>query len=205
MADGKRRARLAILISGRGSNMEALIKAAQTMQDYPAEPVLVISNREDAVGLDVAQALGVPTATIPSRGRSREAFEAELDSRLRASGPGVVALAGFMRILSAGFIAGWRGRIVNIHPSLLPKYPGLDTHARAIRAGDTVAGATVHLVTEEVDSGPVLAQAKVPVLPDDTTETLAARVLEAEHQLYPKALADFLQQRTAPGDTFRRS
>jgi phosphoribosylglycinamide formyltransferase-1 len=185
--------------------MEALVRAAQTDTRFPARPVLVVSNRADAAGLKVARQLGVPTAVVPSRGHSREEFEAALDFRLRAASPDLVALAGFMRILTPGFIASWRGRLLNIHPSLLPKYPGLDTHARALAAGDAEAGATVHLVTEELDSGPILAQARVPVQPGDTPEALAARVLEAEHRLYPQAIADFLEARAAEFHTLRRS
>lgn len=205
MAEPDRRARLAILISGRGSNMEALVRAARTNPGFPAEPVIVVSNRADAAGLAVAGALGVPTAVVSSRGRSREAFEEVLDACLRAHAAEVIALAGFMRILTPGFVGRWPGRILNIHPSLLPKYPGLDTHARALAAGDSEAGATVHLVTDQLDGGPILAQARVPVLPGDTEARLAARVLEAEHRLYPEALAAYLADRRAVADTLRRS
>lgn len=194
-----RRVRLAILISGRGSNMEAIARAAQA-SDYPAEVVLVVSNRAEAAGLARAAALGVPTAVVPHREfPSREAFEEALHALLAAHRVEAVALAGFMRVLTEGFVRRWEGRMVNIHPSLLPLYPGLDTHARALAAGDREAGATVHLVTPVLDSGPVLAQARVPVLPGDTPETLAARVLEAELALYPRAIADWLRPWVAAG------
>jgi phosphoribosylglycinamide formyltransferase-1 len=205
MAEADPQARLAILISGRGSNMEALIRATRTVPGYPAVPVLVVSNRAEAAGLAIARALGVATAVVPSRGRSRADFEAELDACLRGHAPDLIALAGFMRILTPDFIGRWRGRILNIHPSLLPKYPGLDTHARALAAGDREAGATVHLVTEALDSGPILAQARVPVLPNDTEASLAARVLEAEHRLYPDAVATFLRDPAAQTGTTRRA
>jgi formyltetrahydrofolate-dependent phosphoribosylglycinamide formyltransferase len=188
--------RLAVLISGRGSNMEALAKAALA-PDYPAEIVLVASSKAAATGLETAAALGLPTLAIPSRDHpTRESFDAALTQALEAHGAEAIALAGFMRILTPAFIHRWQGRIVNIHPSLLPKYPGLDTHARALAAGDSEAGCTVHIVTETLDDGPLLAQARVHVLPGDTPETLAARVLESEHSLYPQALATFL--RTLP-------
>jgi formyltetrahydrofolate-dependent phosphoribosylglycinamide formyltransferase len=191
-----RKRRLAVLISGRGSNMEALARAAQA-PDYPAEIVLVASSKAGAAGLETAAALGLPTAIVPARDHpSRDSFDAALTAALEAHGTEAIALAGFMRILTPGFIRCWQGRIVNIHPSLLPKYPGLDTHARALAAGDTEAGCTVHIVTETLDDGPALAQARVPVLAHDTPETLAARVLAREHSLYPQALADFL--RTLP-------
>jgi formyltetrahydrofolate-dependent phosphoribosylglycinamide formyltransferase len=184
--------KLAVLISGRGSNMEALAKAAQA-PDYPAEIVLVLSSKANAAGLETAAALGLPAVTIPSRDHpTRESFDAALTLALEAHGAEAIALAGFMRILTPGFIRRWQGRIVNIHPSLLPKYPGLDTHARALEAGDAEAGCTVHIVTEALDDGPTLAQARVPIRPGDTPESLAARVLDAEHRLYPKALAAFL-------------
>ncbi|MFQ3666903.1 MAG: phosphoribosylglycinamide formyltransferase [Sphingomonadaceae bacterium] len=189
------RVRLAVLISGRGSNMLALADAAQA-PDWPAEIVLVVSNVADAPGLATAAARGIPTATVAHRAYpSRAAFEEALDLVLRAHRVEAIALAGFMRVLTPGFVARWEGRMVNIHPSLLPKYPGLDTHARALAAGDTEAGATVHLVTADLDSGPVLAQARVPILPSDTPDTLARRVLAAEHQLYPEAIAEWLGSR----------
>jgi formyltetrahydrofolate-dependent phosphoribosylglycinamide formyltransferase len=187
MAEAK--ARLAILISGRGSNMEALAKASRE-PGYPAEVALVLANRADAAGLPVAAAMGIETVALPHRDfPGREAFEAALDRELRARAIDLVALAGFLRILTPGFIRGWEGRILNIHPSLLPKYQGLDTHARALAAGDREAGCTVHVVTERLDDGPILAQARVPVLPGDTPDTLAARVLAEEHRLYPPAVA----------------
>lgn len=178
--------RTAILISGRGSNMVALL-AAMAAPGYPARPVLVVSNRADAAGLGLAG--GVPTAIIPSRGRRREDFEAELDQVLAAHDVELVALAGFMRVLTEGFVAAWQGRMINIHPSLLPSFPGLDTHARALAAGVRLHGCTVHWVSPGVDEGPIIAQAAVPVLPGDDEAALAARVLAREHNLYPAALA----------------
>lgn len=190
MASARGRVRLAILISGRGSNMQALVEAAGA-RDYPAEVVLVVANRP-AAGLDWAADRGIATALVDHRAfPSREAFDAAIDALLRVHAVELVALAGFMRVLTAGFVRAWEGRILNIHPSLLPKYPGLDTHARALAAGDAVSGCTVHLVKAEVDEGPVLAQAEVPIRAGDTPVELAARVLAAEHQLYPEALADF--------------
>ncbi len=183
------RLKTAILISGRGSNMEALIEAARD-PGYPADIRLVLSNRAAAAGLASARAKGIEAIAIPHRDfASREAFDEQVSRELEARGIELVALAGFMRILSPAFIRRWAGRLVNIHPSLLPKYPGLDTHARAIAAGDKEAGASVHEVTEILDGGPVIAQEKVPILAGDTADTLAARVLEAEHRLYPQALA----------------
>ena len=188
------RTRVGVLISGRGSNMGALLEAALDPA-YPAEVVLVLSNNPDAPGLEVARAAGVEARAIDHRGRDKASHEAELTAALREADVQVVALAGYMRLLSPAFIEAWRGRILNIHPSLLPLYPGLHTHRRALEAGDAEAGCSVHLVTEGVDEGPVLAQARVPVLPDDTEESLAARVLEAEHALYPAALAGFVSRR----------
>lgn len=186
------RARVAVLISGAGSNMAALIDAGQKA-DSAYEVVLVVSNVGDAGGLAVAAAKGVKTVTIPHRpfGKDREAHERALDEALRAANVEVIALAGYMRVLTPWLVGGWRGRMLNIHPSLLPLYPGLDTHARAIAAGDAEAGCTVHLVTEGVDEGPVLGQKRVPILSDDTPASLAQRVLAAEHQLYPEALSAF--------------
>ena len=181
--------RVAVLISGRGSNMRALVEKASGY-----EIALVASNKPAAPGLEWARGRGIPTWALDSRGIDKIAWEAALGEPLRASGVGTIALAGFMRILSPEFTARWSGRIVNIHPSLLPKYRGLDTHKRAIEAGDAVSGCTVHLVTEELDSGDVLAQAEVPILPGDTVETLDARVLAAEHELYPSALAEFVSR-----------
>lgn len=188
------RRRLAILISGRGSNMEALLAAASD-PDWPAEPVLVLSNRPGARGLETAAAAGIPAIAIDHRahGGDREAFERAMQAALEAHGADFIALAGFMRVLTPWFVNRWAGRMVNIHPSLLPKYPGLDTHARAIAAGDTEAGCTVHWVSEGVDTGAIIAQSAVPVLPTDTPDTLAARVLAAEHELYPRALASVLR------------
>jgi len=184
--------KLAVLISGRGSNMEALARAAQA-PDYPAEIILVAASKANAAGLETAAAMGLPTLAIPARDHAtRDSFDAALTSALEARGTQAIALAGFMRILTPGFIRRWQGRIVNIHPSLLPKYPGLDTHARALAAGDAHGGCTVHIVTETLDDGPILAQAQVPILPGDTADMLAQRVLEQEHQLYPRALATFL-------------
>ena len=184
------RLRLAILISGRGSNMEALLEAAKA-QDYPAQPVLILSNKPDAKGLETARSAGIDALAIDHRpfGKDREAFEREMDTALKEAGVEIIALAGFMRVLTPWFVRQWSGRLINIHPSLLPKYPGLNTHQRAIEAGDSQAGCSVHWVTEGVDEGEIIAQASVPIEPDDTAETLAARVLPAEHKLYPEALA----------------
>lgn len=182
------RVRTAVLLSGRGSNLKSLI-AACAAPDFPAEIVLVISNVEGAGGLDIARDAGIATKVIPHKPfPSREAFDAEIDAALRAARVELVCEAGFMRIHSAWFAKQWEGRILNIHPSLLPKFPGVKVHEQVLAAGETESGATVHFLTAELDSGPIVAQAKVPVLPDDTPETLAARVLEAEHALYPEAL-----------------
>ncbi len=184
------RAKVAVLISGRGSNMTALVDAAKA-PDCPYAVVLVLSNKPDAEGLTLAAAAGVPTLAIDHRpfGADREAHERALDAALREAGAEYVALAGYMRVLTPWLVEAWAGRMINIHPSLLPKYPGLDTHRRAIEAGDPEAGCSVHLVTAGVDEGPILDQARVPVLAGDTPETLSARVLAAEHRLYPAALA----------------
>lgn len=180
--------RVAILISGRGSNMRALIEAAKA-KDYPAEIVLVISNVADAGGLDFARKHNIPTEVVEHRRfPSREIFDNAMDVALNRANAEIVCLAGFMRLLSPRFAEKWRGRMINIHPSLLPAYKGLHTHKRAIEAGEKFAGCTVHFVTPELDDGPTILQAKVPVLPGDTEETLAARVLEQEHKLYPQAL-----------------
>lgn len=184
--------RVAVLISGAGSNMAALIDAARA-PDCPFEIALVLSNKPEAGGLAIAGEKGVPTAVVDHRpfGADRAAHERAVDEILTAHGVQAVALAGYMRLLTAWLVGRWSGRMLNIHPSLLPKYPGLDTHARAIAAGDAEAGCSVHLVTEGVDEGPVLARAAVSVLNDDTPASLAQRVLTAEHRLYPQALADF--------------
>ncbi|MEI5687181.1 MULTISPECIES: phosphoribosylglycinamide formyltransferase [Sphingomonas] len=176
-----------ILISGRGSNMMALVEAGIPV-------ALVASDKPDAPGLDWARARGIATFALSPKGIGKAAYEAELDAALRAAGCEVIALAGYMRLVSADFVARWRDRIVNVHPSLLPLYRGLDTHARAIAHGDAVAGCSVHLVTEELDAGPLLGQAEVPILPGDTPDTLAARVLVAEHRLYPQVLKEFVSR-----------
>jgi phosphoribosylglycinamide formyltransferase-1 len=184
-----RKLRTAILISGRGSNMMALVEAARAAE-YPAEIVCVVANTADAKGLEFAAANGIATRVIDHKAfPSREAFEAALDAYLRALNVEAIVLAGFMRVLTAGFIAGWDGRMINIHPSLLPAYKGLHTHERAIADGAKLHGCSVHLVTPELDGGPVLLQAEVPVLPEDTADVLAARVLTEEHRIYPQALA----------------
>ncbi len=183
------RKRVAVLISGRGSNMQALIDAAR-QPDYPAEIVRVISNVPEAGGLARAAQAGIATETIDHRKfANRPAFEAALDGSIRSSGAELVCLAGFMRLLTAGFVEAWRDRLINIHPSLLPKFPGLDTHRRALEAGETQAGCTVHFVRTEMDSGPMLVQAAVPIQPGDDEDHLAARVLQAEHRAYPLALS----------------
>jgi formyltetrahydrofolate-dependent phosphoribosylglycinamide formyltransferase len=190
-----RRTRVAVLISGAGSNMAALLDAAER-PDSAYEVVLVLANRPEAGGLAVAEAKGVATAVVDHRpfGKDREAHEQAVQTMLEANAVEVVALAGYMRLLTPFLVGRWAGRMLNIHPSLLPKYPGLDTHARAIAAGDAEAGCSVHLVTEGVDDGPLLGQARVPVLADDTPASLAQRVLAAEHQLYPRVLADFCRR-----------
>jgi phosphoribosylglycinamide formyltransferase-1 len=183
-----RRVVTAALISGRGSNMSALIAAAAA-PDYPAEIRVVISDRADAAGLEIARAAGVEALALDAKAAGgRAAFEAQLDAALRARGVELICLAGFMRILSAGFCARWRA--LNIHPSLLPAYKGLDTHARALADGVREHGCTVHWVTPELDSGEIVAQARVPVLPGDDAARLAARVLAEEHKLYPAALRE---------------
>ena len=184
-----RKSRAAVLISGRGSNMMALVEAARAA-DYPATIAGVISNRPDAAGLAFAAANGIAAGTVDHRAfATRESFEASLDQTLKDMGAEIVALAGFMRVLTTGFVERWQGRMINIHPSLLPHYKGLNTHARALADGATRHGCSVHLVTPELDGGPVLLQAEVPVLAGDTPDSLAARVLDAEHKLYPRALA----------------
>lgn len=183
--------RVAILISGGGSNMVSLLESMTG--DHPARPCLVLSNNADAGGLAKAAAAGVATAVVdhrPFKG-DREAFEAELVKPIFEAGADIVCLAGFMRVLTAGFVSQFESRMLNIHPSLLPKYKGLHTHARALEAGDAEHGCTVHEVTPRLDDGPVLGQARVPVLPGDTPDTLAARVLVQEHKLYPAVLRRF--------------
>lgn len=181
--------RVAILISGRGSNMTALIDAAKA-KDYPAEIVLVVSNRPDAPGLPRARAAGVATAVVDHArfGNDREAFERALDEELRNNRIDLVCLAGFMRLLTPRFVGRWSGRMLNIHPSLLPQFKGLHTHRRALEAGVKRHGATVHFVVPEMDSGPIIVQDSVAVRDGDTEKTLAARVLELEHHIYPRAL-----------------
>ncbi len=181
--------RTAILISGRGSNMAALLDAA-AIPGYPAEVALVLSNRPDAAGLDHVRARGIEARCVDHRtyGRDREAHEAAIHAELQAHGIGLVCLAGYMRLLTPFLVNAWAGRMLNIHPSLLPAFPGLDTHARALAAGCKLHGCTVHLVTDVMDEGPILAQAAVPVLPGDDADALAARVLRQEHLLYPLAL-----------------
>lgn len=182
------RRRTAILISGRGSNMAALVEAARDPA-FPAEIALVLSNRATAGGLDHARSAGIATAAVSYKAAGAGAAEAEMTAALEANGIELVCLAGYMRLLSAEFVARWHDRMINIHPSLLPLFPGLDTHARALAAGVRVHGCTVHFVRHEMDTGPIIGQAAVPVIAGDTAETLAARVLAAEHVLYPKALA----------------
>jgi phosphoribosylglycinamide formyltransferase-1 len=190
--------RVAILISGRGTNMTALIEAAKA-DDYPAEITLVVSNRPDAPGLARARGAGVTTAVVDHTpfGEDREAFERALDGELRAQRIDLVCLAGFMRLLTPWFVARWTGRMLNIHPSLLPEFKGLHTHRRALEAGAQRHGATVHFVVPEVDAGPIVAQDSVAVREGDTEETLAERVLEVEHRIYPRALRAVAEGRTS--------
>ncbi|HMO67456.1 MAG TPA: phosphoribosylglycinamide formyltransferase [Novosphingobium sp.] len=191
------RAKVAVLISGSGTNMAALLYASRAA-DCPYEIVLVAANKAEAAGLRLAEAEGVETFALSHKGLSREDHDAAMDAAIRASGAQFVALAGYMRILTPGFVAGWEGRMVNIHPSLLPKYPGLHTHERALEAGDSHGGCTVHLVTAELDDGPMLGQTAVAILPSDTPDSLAARVLIAEHQLYSRCLARLVTQGSNP-------
>ena len=179
--------KVGILISGRGSNMMALVEHAGDAY----EVVVVASDKPEAPGLIWAREHGIPTFALSPKGIGKLAYEAAISAALREAGAEIVALAGYMRLLSDEFVAEWRGRIINIHPSLLPKYKGLDTHAQAIAAGDEEAGCSVHIVTEELDAGEVLGQARVPILPEDDADTLAARVLAEEHRLYPQVLTDF--------------
>ncbi len=191
------KAKVAVLISGAGTNMAALLYAAK-LPSCPYEIVLVASNNPDADGLKIASAEGIPTFTKSHIGLDRAAHDAVMHDAIVAAGAAYVALAGYMRILSTAFVAKWDGRMLNIHPSLLPKYKGLHTHQRAIQAKDTVAGTSVHLVTAELDDGPVLGQIEVAILPGETADTLADRVKMAEYQLYPKTLADYVSRATDP-------
>lgn len=190
--------RVAILISGGGSNMVTLVQSMTG--DHPARPVLVLANNPDAGGLQKAADLGVDTVVVDHRpfGKDRAAFEAALMEQLSAANPDIICLAGFMRILTPDFTRAWQGRMLNIHPSLLPKYKGLHTHARAIEAGDAEHGCSVHEVTAELDDGPILGQARVPVLAGDTPDELAARVLPMEHKLYPAVLRRFAEGDRTP-------
>lgn len=193
--------RVGVLVSGRGSNMMALVEAARA-PGYPAEIVCVVSNRADAAGLDFASANGIESKVIDHKAfASREAFERALDSYLRSNRVDIIALAGFMRILTARFISGWEGRMLNIHPSLLPAYKGLNTHERALADGAKTHGCSVHHVTAGLDAGPVILQAEVPVLTSDTPDTLSARVLKEEHRIYPQALALIARQLQAKTST----
>src|ERR1700736_4781187 len=199
--------RVAILISGRGSNMAALIKAASA-DDFPAEIVVVVSNRADALGLEKAKASGVATAMIESKpfGKDRAGFETALQAVLDQHRVELICLGGFMRLFTAGFVQRWYGKMLNIHPSLLPAFPGLDPHGQALRAGVKISGATVHFVIPETDAGPILMQGAVAVRDDDTPDTLAARVLEVEHRIYPDALRLVASGRISlEGDTCRTS
>ncbi len=191
------KARVAVLISGSGTNMAALVYAAKSV-DCPFEIVLVASNNPDAAGLKLAEAEGIATFSHPHKGLTREAHDQIVHEALVAAKADYVALAGYMRILSPEFVGKWEGRMLNIHPSLLPKYKGLHTHERAIEAGDSHGGCSVHLVTAELDDGPILGQTPVAILPSDTPEALAARVLIAEHQLYSRTLADFVARESSP-------
>ena len=190
--------RVAILISGGGSNMVAL--AESMVGDHPARPVLVMSNDPDAGGLAKARAMSIPTFAVDHKpfGKDRAGFEAALQQALAAAKPDIICLAGFMRILMPDFTAQWEGQMLNIHPSLLPKYKGLHTHARAIEASDTEHGCTVHEVTAALDDGPILGQARIPIEDGDTPDTLAARLLPMEHQLYPAVLRRFAQGDRTP-------
>lgn len=185
------KAKVAVLISGKGTNMAALLYAAKA-PDCPYEIAIVASNNPDAGGLKIADAEGIATFAHPHKGLGREEHDGIMDDAIRAAGTEYIALTGYMRILSPQFVSGWSGKMLNIHPSLLPKYKGLNTHVRAIEAGDSHGGASVHLVTPELDDGPVLGQTKVAILPGDDAESLAARVLFAEHQLYPRVLSEYI-------------
>ena len=187
------KARIAVLISGAGTNMAALVYASR-IAPCPYEVVLVASNDPEAAGLKLAAAEGIATFALPHKGMTREAHDAVMEAAVLKAGADHIVLAGYMRILSDGFVERWEGRMLNIHPSLLPLYKGLDTHARAIAAGDSHAGTSVHLVTPELDAGEVLAQIAVPIVPGDTPASLAERVKLAEHQLYPRAVADYVSR-----------
>lgn len=192
------KARVAIMISGGGSNMLSLIEAMRA-PDYPATPVLVLSNRPEAPGLAKAEAMGIPIQSVDHKTfETRAEFEKVLDEHLSAANPDIVCLAGFMRVLTNAFVEKWRGRMLNIHPSLLPLFTGLDTHKRALEAGVAVHGATVHEVIPELDAGRILGQTVIKVEPRDTPESLAARLLSREHALYPAALKRFVEGKTAP-------
>ncbi len=193
-----KRAKVGVLISGRGSNMAALLYAAKH-PDCPYEIVLVAANDPDAKGLVLAKAEGIATFAHSHKGMKRAEFDAIIDAELRKAGVEFVALAGYMRLLSPEFVSGWAQRMINIHPSLLPKYKGLHTHERALAAGDKVGGCSVHVVTAELDDGPVLGQTEVAILADDTADSLADRVLIAEHQLYARTLAAFVRRESAQG------
>ncbi|MDQ1230814.1 phosphoribosylglycinamide formyltransferase [Sphingomonas sp. SORGH_AS_0879] len=185
--------KVGILISGRGSNMQSLVVASQA-EGAAYTVALVASDKPEAAGLAWAAEQGIATFALSPKGIGKPTYEAAIDAALREAGVEVIALAGYMRLLSGDFVAKWRGRIVNIHPSLLPLYKGLDTHARAIAAGDDKAGCSVHIVTEELDDGEVLGQAEVPILPGDDADALAARVLVEEHRLYPRVLTEFVRR-----------
>lgn len=185
------RRKVAVLLSGRGSNLQALVAAAAAPH-CPYEIVLAASDKPEAPGIAWAAEQGIATFATPAKGRPKDDYEAEIEAALHHEGAEFIALAGYMRLLSPGFVQRWQGRVLNIHPSLLPKYKGLDTHARAIDAGDKVGGCSVHIVTEALDEGEVLGRAVVPILPGDTPDKLAARVLIAEHRLYPRLLGQFV-------------
>jgi phosphoribosylglycinamide formyltransferase-1 len=191
------RARVAVFVSGTGTNMAAMLYASR-MAESPYEVVLVASNDPDAAALPMAAGEGIATFALPHRGMTRADHDAAMEAAAKQAGAEYIVLAGYMRILSDDFVQRWEGRMLNIHPSLLPKYPGLDTHARAIAAGDSHGGATVHLVTEDLDMGEVLGQVEVAIRPDDTPEALADRVRIAEHQLYPRALAEYVARENDP-------
>jgi len=197
------KARIAIFISGAGTNMAALLYASR-MDGAPYEVVLVASNDPAAPGLSLAELEGIATFALPHKDLTREAHDAAMEAAVLDAGAEYIVLAGYMRILSDGFVDRWAGRMLNIHPSLLPKYKGLDTHARAIAAGDSHGGTSVHLVTPELDAGEVLAQIAVPITPGETPESLAARVKLAEHQLYPRAVADYVSRWRDPAALLAR-